>query len=75
MEKWCNIWVLIFILLLVVICVDKSCDYQELKEESQAKEQTYEFEKAELEKQIRLLKTDIDILQNGHEGGKENGKN
>ena len=61
------IWILIFILLLVVICVDKSCDYQELKEESQAKEKMYEFEKAELEKQIRLLKTDIEILQNGHE--------
>lgn len=66
MEKWFDVWLLIFILLLVVICVDKSCDYQELKEESQAKEKIYEFEKVELEKQIRLLKADIDILQNGH---------
>ena len=67
MGKWFDTWLLIFILLLIVICVDKSCDYQELKEESQAKEQIHEFEKAELEKQIRQLKKDIDVLQNGHE--------
>lgn len=67
MGKWFDTWLLIFILLLIVICVDKSCDYQELKEESQAKEKIYEFEKAELEKEIRLLKTDIDILQSEHE--------
>ena len=28
----------------------------------------------ELEKEIRLLKTDVYIIQNGYEGGKENGE-
>ena len=66
MGKWFVTWLLIFILLLLAICVDKSYDYQELKEESQVKEKMYELEKAELEREIRLLKTDIDILQNGY---------
>ena len=67
MGKWIDTWLLIFILLLIDICVDKSYDYQELKEESQAREMVYQQEKEELEKEIRLLKTDIGVLQNGFE--------
>jgi hypothetical protein len=41
--------------------------FRELEAEWEAKEVIHQQEKEELEKEIRLLKTDIDILQNGFE--------
>ena len=67
MRRFFDVWVLIFILLLIVMYLNMNTAFREMEAEREAKEVIHQQEKEELEKEIRLLKTDIDILQNGFE--------
>ena len=67
MRRFFDVWVLIFILLLIVMYLNMNTAFREMEAECEAKEMIHQQEKEELKKEIRLLKTDIDILQNGFE--------
>ena len=67
MRRFFDAWVLIFILLLIVMYLNMNTAFREMEAECEAKEVVHQQEKEELEKEIRLLKTDINILQNGFE--------
>ena len=67
MKRFFDAWVLILILLLVAMYINASTAFRELEAECETKEMIHQQEKEDLEKEIRLLKTDIDILQNGFE--------
>ena len=67
MRRFFDAWVLIFILLLVAIYLNMNTAFREMEAECEAKEAIHQQEKEELEKEIRLLKTDINMLQNGFE--------
>ena len=67
MRRFFDAWVLIFILLLIVMYLNMNTAFREMEAECEVREMIHQQEKEELEKEIRLLKTDIDILQNGFE--------
>ena len=67
MRKLFDVWLLILVLLLVAMYLNVNTAFKEMKAEYEAKELMYQQEKEHLEKEIRLLKTDIDILTNGFE--------
>lgn len=67
MKRFFDAWVLVFILLLIVMCLNANTAFREMEAECEAKEVVHQQEKEELEKEIRLLKTDINTLQNGFE--------
>ena len=58
---------LLFCLGLIVILYKNNVTFDQTVKEYEVQKKVYQAEKEELEKEIRLLKTDIDILQNGFE--------
>lgn len=67
MRRFFDVWVLLFIILLIVMYVNANNAFRELEAEWEAKEVIHQQEKEELEKEIRLLKTDLRIVQYGYE--------
>lgn len=67
MKRFFDAWVLIFILLLVAMYINASTAFRELEAEYETKEMIHQQEKEDLEKKIRLLKTDLRIVQYGYE--------
>lgn len=67
MKRFFDAWVLIFILLLIAMYVNMNTAFREMEAEREAKEMIHQQEKEELEKEIRLLKTDLCIVQYGYE--------
>ena len=66
---------LLYCFLASLLLIDYKDRYEKLSYEYEAKGLIHQAEKEKLEKEIRLLKTDLRIAQEGYEGGKENGKN
>lgn len=63
--------VLIFILLLVLFKIDSATNHRKLVEQYEFDKLNYEKKIEELEKEIRVLKTDIYVFQYGYETGAE----
>ena len=64
-------WITLFllILLLVLFKIDSATNYQNLVLQYQQNKEMYEKKTKELEKEIRILKADIYVLQYGYETG------
>lgn len=60
---------LLFCLGLMVILYKNNVAFDQTVREYELQKKVYQAEKETLEKEIRLLKTDIYILENGFEGG------
>ena len=65
---------LLFCMGLMVILYKNNVAFDQTVKEYEMQKRVYQIEKEALEKEIRLLKTDLHIMQYGYEGGKENGK-
>ena len=63
--------VLFFILLLVLFKIDAASNHKQLLELYEFDKTTYRQKILELEKEIRILKTDVYVLQYGYETGVE----
>ena len=66
------IWVvLFFILLLVLFKIDAASNHKQLLEQYEFDKTMYQQKISELEKEIRILKTDVYVYQYGYETGVE----
>lgn len=63
--------VLFFILLLVLFKIDAASNYKQLLEQYEFDKTMYQQKISGLEKEIRILKTDVYVLQYGYETGIE----
>ena len=65
-------WIIILLLLSVILFgIDMSSQYREIEVKLQTEKFNNEQKYNELEKEIRLLKQDIYVLQYGYEGAKK----
>ncbi|WP_405291939.1 hypothetical protein [Methanobrevibacter sp.] len=66
-------WVILFlfILLLILFKIDSATNYHNLVMQYQQNKEMYEKKTKELEKEIRILKADVYVLQYGYETGVE----
>lgn len=67
MKYWNTIWIVMCYLLLLLIFIENETAHTNIHETAYIDRQINKARIEELEKEIRLLKTDIDILQNGFE--------
>ena len=74
MGKIFDIALLLFCLGLLAIDFKNSEDFRKLEGNMIAEGKIKDRRIEELEKEVRLLKTDMRIMEYGFEGGKENGK-
>ena len=74
MKYWNTIWIVMCYLLILLVFVESETTHTNIQETVNIDRQLSKARIEKLEQEIRLLKTDLYIMQNGYEGGNENGK-
>ena len=67
MRNWFTVALLLYCLALMALLFKNNEAYDQMVREYESEKQIYQDNKESLEKEIRLLKTDIYILENGFE--------
>lgn len=67
MRNWFTVALLLYCLALMTLLFKNNEAYDQMVREYESEKQIYQDNKESLEKEIRLLKTDIYILENGFE--------